>query len=63
MLQCWNKDRLKRPRFTNILQKVEEWLKNPDTLTEIASVITKRLVKVSNYMIFKNLLVCFVVFL
>ncbi|XP_066916418.1 ephrin type-B receptor 1-B-like [Clytia hemisphaerica] len=42
MLQCWHKDRLKRPRFSNILQKVEEWLKNPDRLTDIASVITKR---------------------
>ncbi|NP_001296646.1 ephrin type-A receptor 8-like precursor [Hydra vulgaris] len=42
MLNCWNKDRSKRPKFSSIVILLEKWIRNSDLLTEIApSVVTK----------------------
>ncbi|XP_057304891.1 ephrin type-B receptor 1-B-like [Hydractinia symbiolongicarpus] len=41
MLHCWNKDRTKRPKFGAARDQLEKWIRNPDLLQEIASVITK----------------------
>ena len=44
MLSCWSKDRIKRPTFGHIRETLEKWIRNPDLLQEIASVVTKKLV-------------------
>ena len=46
MLSCWSKDRSKRPKFTMIQETLEKWIGNPHLLLEIASVVTKGLVKI-----------------
>ena len=48
MLNCWIKDRSKRPTFTVIRETLEKWIGNPDLLLEIASVVTKGLVNIIN---------------
>ena len=44
MLGCWSKDRTKRPKFGHIRETLEKWIRTPDLLQEIASVVTKKLV-------------------
>ena len=44
MLNCWSKDRNKRPKFNGIRETLEKWIRNPDLMQEIASVVTKTLV-------------------
>ena len=44
MLSCWSKDRTKRPTLGHIRETLEKWIRNPDLLQEIASVVTKKLV-------------------
>ena len=41
MLECWNKDRAKRPKFKEIRERIEQWIRSPELLEEIASVVTK----------------------
>jgi len=41
MLTCWYKDRQKRPKFNALRDTLEKWIRNPESLQEIASVITK----------------------
>lgn len=41
MLDCWNKDRAKRPKFKEIKEKIEQWIRSPELLSEYASVVTK----------------------
>uniref|UniRef100_A0AAY4C3M6 receptor protein-tyrosine kinase n=1 Tax=Denticeps clupeoides TaxID=299321 RepID=A0AAY4C3M6_9TELE len=37
MLQCWQHDRTKRPRFTDIVNVLDKLLRNPESLNTIAS--------------------------
>lgn len=41
MLECWSKDRMKRPKFSEVRSKIDQWIRSPDLLSEIASVVTK----------------------
>ncbi|KTG11338.1 hypothetical protein cypCar_00012777 [Cyprinus carpio] len=38
MLQCWLQDRSKRPRFVDIVNLLEKLLRNPESLSAIASI-------------------------
>uniref|UniRef100_A0A671P1D3 receptor protein-tyrosine kinase n=1 Tax=Sinocyclocheilus anshuiensis TaxID=1608454 RepID=A0A671P1D3_9TELE len=38
MLQCWMQDRSKRPRFVDIVNLLEKLLRNPESLSAIASI-------------------------
>uniref|UniRef100_A0A8C1KQD8 receptor protein-tyrosine kinase n=1 Tax=Cyprinus carpio TaxID=7962 RepID=A0A8C1KQD8_CYPCA len=38
MLQCWTQDRSKRPRFVDIVNLLEKLLRNPESLSAIASI-------------------------
>lgn len=38
MLQCWMQDRFKRPRFVDIVNLLEKLLRNPESLSAIASI-------------------------
>ncbi|XP_030634662.1 ephrin type-A receptor 2a [Chanos chanos] len=38
MLECWMQDRSKRPRFVDIVNRLDKLLKNPETLKSIACV-------------------------
>ncbi|XP_073808676.1 ephrin type-A receptor 2a isoform X1 [Danio rerio] len=38
MLQCWMQDRSTRPRFVDIVNLLEKLLRNPESLTSIASI-------------------------
>ncbi|XP_065656520.1 ephrin type-A receptor 5 isoform X5 [Hydra vulgaris] len=41
MLTCWDKDRVKRPKFSTIYNQIEELIKKPRLLFGIVSTITK----------------------
>ena len=41
MLECWNKDRTKRPTFSEIRDRIDMWLKKPEMLEEIATMTTE----------------------
>lgn len=41
MLQCWHREKTKRPKFITMRDNIEEWIRIPDLLKEIASVVTK----------------------
>lgn len=38
MLQCWMQERSKRPRFVDIVNLLEKLLRNPESLSAIASI-------------------------
>eukprot|EP00794_Sanderia_malayensis_P015419 gene15419-16992_t len=42
MLSCWQKDRVKRPKFRDLRALIDKWIRSPELLKQEASVVTKR---------------------
>eukprot|EP00112_Aurelia_sp_Birch-Aquarium-sp1_P012893 Seg2718.1 transcript_id=Seg2718.1/GoldUCD/mRNA.D3Y31 product="Ephrin type-A receptor 5" protein_id=Seg2718.1/GoldUCD/D3Y31 len=42
MLSCWHKDRVKRPKFRDVRNTIDKWIRSPELLKQEASVVTKR---------------------
>ena len=55
MLKCWHKDRTKRPKFKEIVEQIEQWIKTPLLLREVASVVRKRYVVIGLFKKMENL--------
>ncbi|XP_078374584.1 ephrin type-B receptor 1-like [Oculina patagonica] len=41
MLNCWNADRNKRPKFTEIVKKLDLLIRSPDKLNEVSTTVPK----------------------
>ena len=41
MLSCWNKDRVKRPKFRSVRETIDKWIRNTELLKQDASVVKK----------------------
>jgi len=41
MLNCWNVDRNKRPKFAEIVKKLDQLIRSPDKLNEVSTTVPK----------------------
>lgn len=42
MLDCWQKERTLRPLFSYIVDKLDEWIRSPETVSDSPSIVQKR---------------------